>query len=149
MNEIKKRGEGMPYGVVKEVGKRYAIVQMERQEMCGECHACDYITGKKDCILRCEKEIECQVGDMVELKLAQPTFLKATYVMYGFPLIGLIIGLVIGLGASKLFRLGSEDLWVLIGGLLGIVLPLIGIKWAENQGKFKKYLPYIIAKREI
>ncbi len=138
----------MPYGVVKEVDKKYAVVEMERQEMCGECHACDYITGKKNCTLRCTREIECQVGDKVELKLEQTTFLKATYVMYGFPLIGLIIGVVLGFGASKLFLAGSEDLWVLVGGLLGTVLPLLGIKRIEKQGKFKKFLPRIICKRE-
>ena len=138
----------MPYGVVKEVNKKYAVVEMERQEMCGECHACDYITGKKNCTLRCAKEIECQVGDKVELKLEQTTFLKATYMMYGLPLIGLIIGVVLGFGTSKLFLFGSEDLWVLVGGLLGTVLPLLGIKRIEQQGKFKKFLPRIICKRE-
>ncbi len=139
----------MPYGVVKEIEKKYAIVQMERQEMCGDCHACDYISTKKSCTLKCEKQIECQVGDVVELNLAQPIFLKATYVMYGLPLVGLILGILIGYGASKYLSIGSEDLWVLVGGLLGVVLPLVGIKRAENQGKFKKYLPCIIAKREM
>lgn len=139
----------MPYGVVKQVDKKYAVVEMQRQEMCGDCHACDAITTKKSCTLKCEKEIECQVGDLVELNLAQPTFLKATYVMYGIPLIGFILGIIVGYGMSRLFPGISEDIWVLVGGLIGILLPLLGIKWAEHQGKWSKYLPHIISKREI
>lgn len=141
----------MPYGVVKQVDKKYALVEMQRQEMCGDCHACDAISTKKSCMLKCEKEIECQVGDFVELNLMQPTFLKATYVMYGFPLIGLILGIMVGYGASHLFDINivSEDLCVLLGGGIGVILPLLGIKWADHQGKFTKYLPHIIAKREM
>lgn len=139
----------MPYGVVKEVDKKHALVEMQRQEMCGDCHACDAISTKKSCMLRCEKEIECQVGDLVELNLAQPTFLKATYVMYGLPLVGLILGVMLGYGVSHFLNIMNEDTCVLLGGLLGIVLPLLGIKWADDQGKFKKYLPHIIGKRKI
>lgn len=138
----------MPYGVVKEVDKKYAIVQMERQEMCGECHACDHVTGKKSCILKCYKKIECQVDDTVELELAQPVFLKATYVMYGLPLVGFVLGISVGFGISRLCNLGSEDLYVLVGGIVGIGLALIGIRRAERRGKFKKYLPTIIGKKD-
>lgn len=138
----------MPYGVVRKVDKKYALVEMQRQEMCGDCHACDAISTKKSCMLQCEKDIECQIGDLVELKLAQPTFLKATYVMYGVPLIGLILGVMIGYGISHLLNGANEDVWVLVGGLFGVVLPLLGIKWADDQGKFKKYLPHIIGKRK-
>lgn len=138
----------MPYGVVKEVDKKYAIVQMERQEMCGECHACDHVTGKKNCVLKCYKKIECQVGDTVELELAQPVFLKATYVMYGLPLVGFVLGISVGFSISRLCNLGSEDLYVLVGGIIGISLALIGIRGAERRGKFKKYLPTIIGKKD-
>lgn len=139
----------MPYGVVKKVDKKYALVEMQRQEMCGDCHACDAISTKKSCMLKCEKEIECQVGDLVELNLAQPTFLKATYVMYGLPLVGLILGVMVGYGISLCLNGVNEDIWVLLGGLVGVVLPLLGIKWADDQGRFKKYLPHVVAKREI
>lgn len=138
----------MPYGIVKQVDKKYALVEMQRQEMCGDCHACDALTTKKSCVLRCEKEIECQVGDLVELSLAQPTFLKATYVMYGLPLIGLILGIIMGYGGYCFFNTINEDVWVLVGGLIGIILPLLYIKWADQNGRFRKYLPHIVAKKE-
>ena len=138
----------MPYGVVKESGKKYAVVQLERQEMCGECHACDYVSGKKSCKLKCEKQIECEAGDTVELLLAQSSFLKATYIMYGTPLVGLVIGLVLGYFASKLLSSGREDLYVLVGAIVGIGIALLIIKWGEKKGKFKKYLPQIIAIRK-
>ena len=46
----------MPYGTVKEIKGNIAVVSMERQDMCGECHACEMMSGKKNCTLSCVKK---------------------------------------------------------------------------------------------
>ncbi len=139
--------KAMPHGIVKEVGKKYAIVHMERQDMCGDCHACEAVSGKKDCTLRCEMDIPCSKGDKVEILLAQSTFLKATYIMYGVPLLGLIVGIILGYGLNKLLNVGQEDLLVLIGAIIGTGTSFLIVKWGEQKGKFKAYLPRIISKK--
>ncbi len=137
----------MPYGKVEKTSSKYAVVQMERQDMCGECHVCEQLTGKKSCKLKCLKKIACEVGDTVEVEIGQAAFLKATYMMYGLPLLGLLGGLGIGYYCFKLNGgVGQEDVYVLIGSTIGVMVALIGIGIAERKGKFARYLPLVVGK---
>ena len=138
----------MPYGIVKEVHKHSAVVIMERQDMCGDCHACEMMSGKKTCTLTCRSLISCKVGDRVEVTLTNKDFLKATYIVYGIPLVGFLIGMAIGYGLSHIIAIGGEDIWAGIGATLGTFLGVVYIKWKDGQEKYDQYLPYIV-KREI
>lgn len=135
----------MPYGTVKSKKGELATILLERQDMCGECHACELLSGKKACQLTCECQIECEVGDKVEVALTNNRFLKATYIMYGVPFVGLIVGLFIGYGAGLFFGKLSE-LGGIIGAIMGMLLGLYWIKVKERKKEFKKYLPKIISK---
>lgn len=138
----------MPYGVVKERKDHLAVVIMQRQEMCGECHACEMISGKKECSLTCEVHAECEVGDKVEVELGTSHFLKATYIMYGIPLLGFIGGLLISLVLVNLFKLQNGDGWLIAGMLGGTLLGAAYIKGRDTKNVYKKYLPYITGKVE-
>ena len=136
----------MPYGIVKEIKGNRAVVTMERHDMCGDCHACEMLSGKKSCTLNCESKVDCEVGDRVEVALTNEYFLKATYLIYGIPLIGFIIGLIIGIGLSKVITIISQDLtiaaWIIIGTSIGIYY----IKYQDKQRAYDKFLPHIISK---
>lgn len=136
----------MPYGVVKEVRKNSATVMMERQDMCGECHACEMLSGKKVCTLTCQSTIPCKVGDRVEVALTNKRFLKATYIVYGIPLLGFIMGTALGYGLAQVITFGEEDLWVAIGAVIGTLIGVGYIKWADKKEKYEEYLPHIIRK---
>lgn len=134
----------MPYGVVKEVHKNSVIVMMERQDMCGECHACEMLSGKKVCTLTCQSSVSCKVGDRVEVTLTPKHFLKATYIVYGIPLVGFVLGTILGYGLAQVTAFGGEDIWVAIGAILGILIGIGYIRWRDQQEKYKHYLPHII-----
>ena len=136
----------MPYGIVKEIHKDSAVVIMERQDMCGDCHACEMISGKKECALTCHNPIECKVGDHVEVTLTNDHFLKATYIVYGVPLIGFVIGLLIGYGLAQVLTFGGEDIWVAIGGVIGLLIGGGYIKWKDQKKSYHKFQPHIIRK---
>lgn len=136
----------MPYGVVKEVHKDSAVVMMERQDMCGECHACEMLSGKKVCTLTCRNPIQCKVGDRVEITLTNKHFLKATYIVYGIPLVGFVMGIALGYGVARLVNFGGEDIWVATGAIIGILIGIGYIKWKDKQKKYQDYLPHIVRK---
>lgn len=136
----------MPYGVVKEVHKNSVMVTMERQDMCGECHACEMISGKKSCTLTCQSRVPCKVGDRVEVTLTNKHFLKATYIVYGIPLLGFILGILLGYSLAQIVTFGGEDIWVAIGAVIGTLIGVGYIKWADRKEKYKEYLPHIVRK---
>ena len=135
----------MPYGTVKEKKGDLVIVSLERQDMCGDCHACEMLSGKKACILNCKSQIPCEIGDQVEITLAQERFIKATYLMYGIPLGGFVVGLLAGYAIGMITGLG--EIIGIIGAIVGMCLGFALIKSKEKKKHFQKYLPQIIAKR--
>ena len=136
----------MPYGIVKEVHEDLAVVVMERQDMCGDCHACEMLSGKKECTLTCHKHVKCEVGDRVEVTLTNEHFLKATYIVYGVPLIGFIIGILIGYGLAQVVSSGGEDIFVAAGAIIGTCIGIGYIKWRDKQKTYNKFLPHIVRK---
>lgn len=138
----------MPWGTVKEVKGNTAVVVLERQDMCGDCHACEMISGKKACTLTCEKHIPCKVGDEVEVTLTTDYFLKATYLIYGVPLVGLIAGLVLGVVISQSLHLAFGDLLTAAFMLLGAAMGGLYIKKQDKKKAYQKFLPHIIGMRK-
>ena len=139
----------MPLGIVKEVKDKTVVVTLERQDMCGDCHACEMISGKKACTLTCESKIPCQVGDQVEIELTTDYFLKATYLIYGVPLLGLVVGLIIGIGITKIMIVPLEDLVMAACMLIGTGLGIIYIKVKDKKKSYHKFLPHVVEKKNV
>ena len=138
----------MPVGTIEKFEGKYAIVKLERQDMCGDCHACEMVTGKTSCTLKCVNEIKGKIGDRVEVELENETFLKATYIMYGLPFVGFIGGLVAGYILQDYLKISWGEILCVITALLGMGIVFGFIKIKDKKNAYKKYLPYIIAKVE-
>ncbi len=138
----------MPIGTVEKLEGKYVFVKMERQDMCGECHACEMLTEKKNCNLKCMSLVDCKVGDRVEVSLENRAFLEATYIMYGLPFIGLVGGLGIGYILQNYIGLAWGELFYVLTALLGMSLMLGFIYIKDKKDAYKKYLPCIVAKEE-
>lgn len=136
----------MPYGTVKSKSGDYATVVLERQDMCGDCHACEMLSGKKECTLSCQCLTECEVGDQVEITLSQERFIKATYLMYGIPLIGFVMGLFGGYGIGLLVGAYIE-LIAMVGCVIGTTLGFMFLKIKDRKKDFQKFLPKIVGKK--
>lgn len=132
--------KAMPKGIVKEVKDDTVIVMLERQDMCGDCHACEMISGKKSCILQCQTKIKCEIGDVVEVQLSNHLFLKATYLLYGMPLIGFISGLCIS------YFLNLSDWITALVTLVSTSLSIIYIKIQDKRKLYYSFLPHITKK---
>ncbi|MDA3730390.1 SoxR reducing system RseC family protein [Niameybacter massiliensis] len=120
-------------GTVDKLERGFAIVTMERQDMCGECHACELMGETKKCTLKCVNSCHSKIGDKVEVDVAKASFLKATLIMYGLPLLGLLLGIGMGYFISELASL--------VLGIICMGLIYAGVKWGDKKNKYNKMLP--------
>ncbi|MDF2878549.1 MAG: SoxR reducing system RseC family protein [Clostridia bacterium] len=135
----------MPSGIVQSIEGQYAIVEIKRQDMCGDCHACDAVHEAKECTLKCINNVRSQVGDLVEISLDQQIFLKATFIMYGLPLAGLMGGLGIGFLAAQLFTQLPSELLIIVGAFAGMLIAFLFINQRDKRNQYKKMLPHVIS----
>ncbi len=128
-------------GKVIELKENIAKVSMQRHEACKDCHACDM--GKsQEMILTAKALCEVKIGDNVEVHLENKDFLKATSIMYGIPLITLVIGFISGYYLGEYIGLNGD----IIGFALGIIFLSITYFWIKsNEEKWKSgnYEPVI------
>lgn len=133
----------MPIGTVERVEADYAIVTIERQDMCGECHACEMIGEVKKCEIRCVNHGAVKIKDRVEIDLANQTFLKATALMYGLPLVSLLVGLGMGLVVPEDWGSYGREMAMLGGGLGLMTLSFMWIRKKDRNKQYRELLPRI------
>lgn len=126
-------------GVVKELHGEQIVVSMKRQEACSKCRACTQGMQEQEMIIKAKNECSAKVGDHVEIMLEAKNFLQATALMYGIPLLALLVGL--GLG----YVLGNgSELMALTFGFGLLVLSYLGIYKLNPHLKKKTYEPVAI-----
>ena len=87
MNEI---------GTVTKVEGDFADVIFQRQSMCKHCGAC-IKAGPDEMMVRVENTLGAKVGDRVSVSMGQTAFVEASLVMYGVPLVALLVGVAVPL----------------------------------------------------
>ena len=118
------------------------VVKMLRTEACAKCRACMTFSSK-EMILEASNECGASTGDWVELELQQDGFLTAVLIMYGFPCLGLLAGIVAGyFGLSRVIPGFNREVLSFICGLIALLICHFVIKknnyrWENN----KKYTP--------
>ncbi|MFZ5351389.1 MAG: SoxR reducing system RseC family protein [Bacillota bacterium] len=136
------------YGRVVAIHEGKADIIVNRHSACGDCGACHVGKNQMEMRLTADNNIGAEVGDQVEINLETVDFLSAVLIMYGLPLIALMLGIFTGYytllatGFSQTAAQGS-------GALLGLVLMAVCfyiIKLKESAIKgMKKYRPVIIS----
>lgn len=96
-----------------------------RPSDCEKCHACG--NGPKTAVIRVKGE--GKVGDTAVVSMPTQTVMKASLLAYALPLAGLMIGMI---GGSLLFP-QQETNAAIIGALIGLGLPLLGVKLTEKR----------------
>jgi len=97
-------------GRVVKVENGVAKVEMERTSSCARCGICLQGSGEK-MILYAKDSLGVHPGDEVLVSMESKEVLKAAFLIYLFPLIGLIAGYLIG---RTIF--GTENVGILFAG---------------------------------
>ncbi len=82
-------------GKVLEIEGEYALVQFQRTKACGNCNACMSL-GDGMAAVKIKNTLNAHPGDHVHIQLHANSFLKATAIAYGVPLLALLIGVILG-----------------------------------------------------
>lgn len=129
-------------GKVISADNGQCVVEFERHEACNSCHECKLHSSNEHIKLKGDYSI----GDYVEVELSNKNFLKAATIAYLLPLLSLLLGMFIG---SKILPY-SKDNSVLLGGIIGLITGVIGIKIIDCHIRKNNLLePKIIRKVAI
>jgi len=105
----------------------WALVQMQRQSACSHCElsngcgtgAIGRLLGHRRKPVKIKNEHQLKPGDSVVLGLPEGAFLKASLLIYGLPLLGLIAGGMLALGIT-----GESELYAFFLAAAGFVAGL-------------------------
>lgn len=104
---------------------------------CEKCHAC--LGGEKKHVLQVKGE--GHVGDVAVVSLPEQTLVKASALAYLVPVAGLFAGMLFG----ALIAPQSETVSMAVGGVIGLAIPLIGLKATEKRRhQSGKYAPQLL-----
>lgn len=123
-----------------ELGK--VTVMLERMEACAKCKACTAGFSKDKMQLVATNLCGADVDDYVNIELESKNFLIAIGVMYGLPLITLVIGFFVGEAISvRMGILSNVEIISFFTGLVFMTLTYIYIKSIEHKFNSKDFIP--------
>jgi len=134
-------------GKILEINDQTAKILIARHTACGDCGACQVGRENLNMILSAENTVGGKPGDTVEIELQTENFLFASFIMYGIPLLGLIIGLIGGyyVAVSMDYDTSTAELVGAVSGLVLLALSYLGIKLNESKIKtMKKFKPVLV-----
>ena len=124
-------------GKVVGISGKAIEVCFERPEMCAQCGAC---MGHKPHEETVRIEGSAEIGDTVAVEMPDAKIVKVSLIAYIIPLIGLMIGLLIGQVLLK------SDLWAALTGLLGLGAGILITRMLDKRlGAQKAWQPKLLA----
>ena len=129
--EVRQKGT-----VVETKGKK-ATVRFMKTDACGHCNAC-FRFGSNEADIEMDNTLGAKKGDEVFIDMHATTVLKASAIVYGIPIIGLIIGVLV---ASRF-----GDIYAAAGGVgLCLVSFLVLKKLEPKFAKMNEFKPRMTA----
>ncbi len=132
------------WGTVVQVRGRRAVVRTERGhacEGCGSAGFCSLSEGDDVCTVEADNPAHASVGEKVRVAIPTSRFLTGTFFLYGFPLIGLFLGMAAGIALARARSSSEADLFAAAGSLLGLLvfflLQRLLNSWFEKSGRFR------------
>ncbi|MFH1885946.1 MAG: SoxR reducing system RseC family protein [Pseudomonadota bacterium] len=112
-----------------------AWVKTRRCEACDHCAAkdgCRTLGGGKEVELRVENTLGAGPGDHVAVGVSDASFLKATFLVYFLPVLGLLGGAILGDWAGPRMNLDATAASVVMA-FGGCALVFAGVRVAANR----------------
>lgn len=124
-----------------------AVLHCEQRSGCGGCQSratcgtglLNQLGAPAEHQLRVPCEQPLQIGQRVELGIAEARLLQSAVMVYFVPLVGLLAG------AALLQLLFANELSAILGALLGGGLAFLSVRrWVGHLGKNGRYQPVIL-----
>ena len=131
----------MEVGQVIEVKGNQVILRMVRNAACGSCHACSMGAESQALKLQALNLCAAKKNDMVEIRLDGDSFLSAVSILYGIPLVFLLLGIIGGSFLGEVFFPAQKELVAIVLGFGLTALSFLVIKSREKHFQKEKYIP--------
>lgn len=117
-------------GIIKEIKGSMVQIEVEHGSGCSSCHvksACMMGSNSKMRSIWIENNINADIGDSVAFNIEEKGVILSSLILYLFPVIFLITGVVISNIYSDSFKI-EKDLASAFGGFIGFIFAFIIIK---------------------
>jgi len=131
-------------GRITKIDDNFATIAIDSTDDCKNCGIRFLCSpgSEKEKIIRLENTIDAKVGDRVSISEASNILLKLSFLQYGLPLIGFLLGIVIGTQIP--IKLQPVEFYQFLCGLFGFGLAgtisyLIIKRMAKKPGNYFKF----------
>lgn len=131
----------MEVGYVRELKGSHVVVIMQRHEACKKCGACSHGHQEQEMYIEAANSCEAKLGDWVKIELSPTHFLKAVTILYGIPLIALLIGIGVGywIGDNT-----NQELFAILFGILFLTITYYSIRKNEHRWNTERFRPVAV-----
>lgn len=134
--------------IVEVLDGNIAKFKMERESACAKCGKCfgAKTSESQELIVDVDNNIGAKIGDFVEVSMDQVNVMKAMGIVYGIPLLALVIGSVgTYYGLQNFGILGSRlEVYSFLVGMLFTAISYTIIRFKDSSFKDSgKYMPII------
>jgi sigma-E factor negative regulatory protein RseC len=138
-------------GLVTKLGSHGAVptawIKIVRSGACESCssrHSCSAGKGDQNQEVEAVNDVHARAGDRIQVAMATGSLLKATFLLYLFPVLCMIVGGLIGHWASENLHFQGSWLSVVLSmAFLALAMTLVRIK-GRRMGTDKAYQPRIV-----
>lgn len=135
-------------GVVVQTQGETAKVRMTRHSSCERCGACG-MGGAREAEFTVLNPVGACPGQRVRIRVAPGTLYRAAFLVYIIPMIGLILGYLLGRWLAQYYGIGIEEEIGMFAGFSVMALSFIGLyRFDRRHLKPEDYLPEIIGLAE-
>lgn len=119
-------------GRVLETNDGMASLEVKRISSCGDhCAGCSGVCDVPSEWIEVQNTLNAQVGDYVEIKTDSSRVLKYMALLYGLPLLGLIVGIVVG------YSLLESEISIFLMGLGFMLVSALILRIIDSKMKIK------------
>lgn len=134
-------------GIVLRTNSEKAWVKTVRSNACEDCSAkgsCHTMGGGRDMEVKALNTAGARAGDRIVLRFETTSLLKATFLIYVFPIILLIVGAALGQMLAPIIDLNPSALSVVLGFVFFFSALIIVKARAGKMAKMDAYQPKVI-----
>ena len=135
------------HGIVIRTDSREAWVKTVKSGSCEGCSArgaCHSLSESGDMEVNAINEAGAKVGDRIVLSFETSSLLKASFLLYVFPIFLLIIGALMGQGIAPYIDFNPSGFYAIVGFSFFFAAVLIIKAKANKMAKKNEYRPKVV-----
>lgn len=122
-------------GFVYKIDDNKLEVILMREASCGSCSSCGGGCSPSTFNLDIENSIDAEVGDLVEIEYKSKSMILTTALLYVFPLIMLVVGILVANAINFDINPDLNDLFSFVFGLVFMIISYLIIHLIDKKLK--------------